>query len=198
MKRKTMVGSRRPQRRAEIVSAAHRVIEQKGIEGASIRAIARELGCTTGVLMHHFVSKEELLRTTLDEVFRPFDERLANAKSQVNRLEGMRQMLLYFLPIDEPKRATVRSWLWIVLHAAVDQSLAFDYRQRSIAFRTNFNELLAEGQKTGVFRADFDPAVETDFLLALVDRQLERLINPKAGPRHRTRKDSHPAGLVSQ
>ena len=44
MKRQAMIGSRRPERRAEIVSAAGRIIEQKGLEGASLRAIARELG----------------------------------------------------------------------------------------------------------------------------------------------------------
>jgi TetR/AcrR family transcriptional repressor of bet genes len=217
MKRKAMIGARRPERRAEIVSAARRVIEQKGFEGASLRAIARELGCTTGVLMHHFVSKEDLLRAALEAIFRPFDERLVNAKRGADRLEGMREMLLYFLPIDEPKRATVRLWLWIVLRAAVDQSLAFDYRQRSGVLRVSFNELLAEGQKTGELRADFDPSVEADTLfalvdglaihalavperfpserlVALVDRQLERLINPKARSQRRTQQDSHATG----
>jgi TetR/AcrR family transcriptional repressor of bet genes len=213
MKREVMVGSRRPERRAEILSAARRVIEQKGFAGASLRAIARELGCTTGVLMHHFVSKEELLRSALEAVFRPFEERLASARSGADRLGGMRQMLLSFLPLDAPKRATVRLWLWIVLRAAVDQSLAFDYRQRSGELRAGFTQLLAEGQKAGEFRADFDPAVEVDTLfalvdglaihalavperfpserlVALVDRQLQRLTAPAAGARRRIHHDS--------
>jgi AcrR family transcriptional regulator len=217
MKRKVMVGSRRPERRAEILSAARRVIGQKGFEGASLRAIARELGCTTGVLMHHFVSKEALLLAALEAVFRPFEERLVSARGGADHLEGMRQLLLYFLPLDEPKRATVRLWLWIVLRAAVDQSLAFDYRQRSSAFRAGFNQLLAEGQQAGEFRADFDPAVEGDTLfalvdglaihalavperfpserlVALVDRQLARLTDPAAGARRRIRDDSDSTG----
>lgn len=217
MKRKVMVGSRRPERRAEILSAARRVIEQKGLEGASLRAIARELGCTTGVLTHHFVSKEDLLRSALEAVFRPFEERLASARSGVDRLGGMRQLLLYFLPLDEPKRATVRLWLWIVLRAAVDQSLAFDYRQRSGALRAGFTQLLAEGQKAGEFRADCDPAVEVDTLfalvdglaihalavperfpserlVALVDRQLARLTDPAAGSRRRIHHGSSSPG----
>jgi AcrR family transcriptional regulator len=217
MKRKVMVGSRRPERRAEILSAARRVIGQKGFEGASLRAIARELGCTTGVLMHHFVSKEALLLAALEAVFRPFEERLVSTRGGADRLEGMRQLLLYFLPLDEPKRATVRLWLWIVLRAAVDQSLAFDYRQRSSAFRAGFNQLLAEGQQAGEFRADFDPAVEGDTLfalvdglaihalavperfpserlVALVDRQLARLADPAAGARRRIRDDSDSTG----
>src|SRR4030095_5824936 len=108
MKRKAMIGSRRPERRAEIVSAAGRIIEQKGLEGASLRAIARELRCTTGVpthrfvskkgLPHPFVSKDALLRAALDALFRPFDQRLATANSGEDRLAGIRRMLLFILP----------------------------------------------------------------------------------------------------
>ncbi|MGH7965325.1 MAG: TetR/AcrR family transcriptional regulator [Candidatus Binatia bacterium] len=202
MKRRAMIGSRRPERRAEIVSAARRVIEQKGFEGASLRAIARELGCTTGVLTHHFASKDDLLLSALDALFRPFDERLASAKSGADRLEGMRKTLLHGLPVDEPKQAVMKLWLRIVLRAVVDQPLAFDYRRRYDALRASLIELLEEGQKTGEFRTDFDPAVEADILfalidglaihalaepdrfpsarlVALVDRQLERLTAPR-------------------
>lgn len=217
MKRKAMIGSRRPERRAEIVNATRRVIEQKGLEGVSLRLIARELGCTTGVLTYHFISKEDLLLSALNAVFPPFDEWLANAKSGADRLGEIRQLLLYCLPTDEPRRATIRLWLWIVLRAAVDQPLAFEYRRRYSAFRVGFKNLLEEGQKTGEFRDDFDPAVEADILFAfvdglaihalaepdrfpserfvsLVDRQLERITHPKAGAQRRSRNDSHTAG----
>jgi len=170
MKRQAMIGSRRPERRAEIVSAAGRLIEQKGLEGASLRAIARELGCTTGVLTHHFVSKDDLLHAALDALFRPSDKRLATtANSGANRLAGIRNMLLSILPVSKANQAAARLWLRIVLRAVVDQSLAFDYRQRYGAIRLGFKELLEEGQKAGEFRQDFDPAVEADILFALVD-----------------------------
>jgi AcrR family transcriptional regulator len=169
MKRQSMIGSRRPERRAEIVSAAGRIIEQKGLEGASLRAIARELGCTTGVLTHHFVSKDDLLHAALDALFRPFGQRLAIANSGADRLAEIRRMLLFILPVSTTTRAAARLWLRIVLRAVVDQSLAFDYRQRYGAIRRGFKELLEEGQKAGEFRQDFDPAVEADILFALVD-----------------------------
>jgi len=209
MKRQAMIGSRRPERRAEIVSAAGRIIEQKGLEGASLRAIARELGCTTGVLTHHFVSKEDLLHAALDALFRPFDKRLAAANTGADRLADIRRMLLSILPISRANQAAARLWLRIVLRAVVDQSLAFDYRRRYGVIRLGFKELLEEGQKAGEFRQDFDPAVEADILLALVDgliihalaepdwfpserlvtlvdHQLERLISPPAKARRRT------------
>ncbi len=186
MKRHSMVGSRRPERRAEIMRAARRVIEQKGFEGASLRAIARELGCTTGVLTHHFVSKEDLLYSALDVLFRPFDQRLADANSGVDRLEGIRRMLLLVLPVSKTKHAAARLWLRIVLRAVVDQSLAVDYGRRYGALRIGLEELLEEGQKTGEFRSDFDPAVEADILFALVDGlAIHALTEPKRFPSER-------------
>jgi len=169
MKRQARIGSRRPERRAEIVRAAGRIIEQKGLAGASLRAIARELGCTTGVLTHHFVNKEDLLQAALDALFRPFDQRLTTAHRDADRLASIRNMLLFILPVSATTQAAARLWLRIVLRAVVDQSLAFDYRQRYGALRHGFKELLEEGQKTGEFAPDFDPAIEADILFALVD-----------------------------
>ena len=217
MKRQAMIGSRRPERRAEIVSAAGRIIEQKGLEGASLRAIARELGCTTGVLMYHFVNKEGLFHAALDVLFSPFDQRLATAHSGADRLEGVRKTLLLVLPVSKTKQAAARLWLRIVLRAVVDQSLALNYRQRYGILRIGLKELLAEGQKVGEFRQDFDPAVEADILfalvdglaiqaltepdrfpskhlVALVDHQLKRLTNPSVSVHRQIQKDSYPTG----
>jgi AcrR family transcriptional regulator len=213
MKRQAMIGSRRPERRAEIVRAAGRIIEQKGLEGTSLRAIARELGCTTGVLMHHFVNKEDLFQAALDALFRPFDQQMATVNREADRLEGIRNLLLFILPISPATQAAARLWLRIVLRAVVDQSLAFDYRQRYGALRLGFQELLEEGQKTGEFCQDFDPAIEADILFALVDgliihalaeperfpskrlvtlvdHQLTRLTRPKETTRRRTRRET--------
>src|SRR5262245_21785277 len=48
-------------RYAEIVDATIRVIARDGLSGASLRSIAREIGYTTGVVMHYFKDKDELL-----------------------------------------------------------------------------------------------------------------------------------------
>jgi AcrR family transcriptional regulator len=155
------------------------------------------------------VSKEDLLHAALDALFRPFFKRLAAANTGADRLADIRRMLLSILPVSRANQAAARLWLRIVLRAVVDQSLAFDYRQRYGAIRLGFKELLEEGQKAGEFRQDFDPAVEADILLALVDgliihalaesdwfpserlvtlvdHQLERLTSPLAKARRRT------------
>jgi TetR/AcrR family transcriptional regulator len=54
-------------RRQLIVDAARRVFEASGLEGASIRAIAQEAGCTTGAIYPLFRSKEEIFAAVLGE-----------------------------------------------------------------------------------------------------------------------------------
>ena len=47
-------------RRAHILAAAQRVFEAKGLEGANMRAIAREAGYTPGALYFYYKSQEEI------------------------------------------------------------------------------------------------------------------------------------------
>src|SRR5260370_37299013 len=52
-------------RRDEILSATWRVIARDGIARAPIRAIAREAGCSRGILAHYFDDKADILGSAL-------------------------------------------------------------------------------------------------------------------------------------
>src|SRR5262245_101714 len=47
-------------RREIILAAARRVFADQGLEGATLRAIAKEAGYTHGALYFHYASKEEI------------------------------------------------------------------------------------------------------------------------------------------
>src|SRR5207248_8313763 len=49
------------ERREAFLAAAYRTIKKKGIDGVTIRAVAREAGFTTGALVHYVDSKDKLL-----------------------------------------------------------------------------------------------------------------------------------------
>jgi AcrR family transcriptional regulator len=53
--------------RADIVSAAHRIIDEEGAQGLTMRRLAREVGATPMALYHHVQDKDELLRLLLDD-----------------------------------------------------------------------------------------------------------------------------------
>jgi AcrR family transcriptional regulator len=63
-------------RRAQILEAAVRIIGERGYYGFSVQDLARRCGLTTGGLLYHFNSKEELLLAVLEDYERRMEARL--------------------------------------------------------------------------------------------------------------------------
>lgn len=53
-------------RRLEVSEAVWRVLATRGFGGLTLRAVATELGATTGLLTHYFPAKSDLLAHALD------------------------------------------------------------------------------------------------------------------------------------
>jgi AcrR family transcriptional regulator len=49
------------QRRREILESCYQVIARKGLEGATLKRIGREMGVAPSLLIHYFQNKEELM-----------------------------------------------------------------------------------------------------------------------------------------
>jgi AcrR family transcriptional regulator len=54
-----------------ILEAAQRIFAKEGLQGGSIRAIAREAGCDPALIYYHFENKEAVFTTMLDRTFPP-------------------------------------------------------------------------------------------------------------------------------
>ncbi|GAA5152871.1 TetR/AcrR family transcriptional regulator [Pseudonocardia eucalypti] len=156
-------------RQGEIVDATVRVIARDGLSGASLRTIAREIGYTTGVVMHYFRDKEQLLVAAAEAVFGPFEELLAEASRMDDAFEGLRRMCVLPLPTTRAKQVIPRIYAQVLASAETEPAFAEAFRQRYGAFRDGVQSLLAAGQRSGAFRADFEPAAQCDLLCALVD-----------------------------
>ena len=61
-------------RRQELLAATLTVIANKGLSGVTIRDIAREAGCSFGVVAFHFETKENLLLSALNSLVEEYDE----------------------------------------------------------------------------------------------------------------------------
>ncbi|MGQ0624638.1 MAG: TetR/AcrR family transcriptional regulator [Sporichthyaceae bacterium] len=158
-----------PTRQAEIVAGTVRVIARDGLAGASLRTIAREIGYTTGVLMHHFRDKEDLLLAAADAVFIPFESLLAEALASDDAFESLRRICVIPLPTTKAKRAIPRIYAQVLANVESEPAFAKAFAKRYGAVRDGIRVLLANGQRSGAFRADFDPAAQCDLLCALID-----------------------------
>lgn len=151
------------------MAATTRILHREGVQGASMRAIARELGLTTGSVTHHFRDKEELLAAAVDATFRPFDDLLAKALAEEDEWEGLRRLCVAPLPTTSAKRAWPRLFAQVLLRVDDEPLVASLYRKRYEAFRKELRKLLVKGQRSRSLREDFDPDVQCDILCALVD-----------------------------
>ncbi|OHV00009.1 hypothetical protein BKN37_18560 [Mycobacterium talmoniae] len=145
------------------------MIARDGLSGASLRSIAREIGYTTGVVMHYFKDKQELLVAAAEAVFGPFEDLLSEAALMDDTFAGLQRMCVVPLPTTEAKQAIPRIYAQVLANAETEPAFAEAFRARYAAIRQGIQSLLAVGQENGSLRADFDPAAQCDILCALID-----------------------------
>ena len=141
-------------KRRQILDAAVRAFARKGYHSCRVGEIAQEAGVAYGLVYHYFGSKEELLETIFRETW---TQMLARVR-EVQQEGG---------PADEQIRKVtallLRTWrrdpdLVRVLVREVTRSpeqLPRQVDEISHAYQA-LEGIVAHGQKTGEFRADFD------------------------------------------
>jgi len=102
------------ERREQLVDAAFRVIAREGLSGTSMRAVAKEAGCTIGLINHWFSSRDDLVEATFDRAIeRELDRAAAIATDPSSYVDAASQ----FLPVDERRRDEAK--IWIAFYAMV-------------------------------------------------------------------------------
>lgn len=168
------------QRRRELVDASWDVIVDSGIEGLTLRNVARAAHCSTGRISHYFANREALLSAALVTVHRSAAARMnAIANSEQPARDQLRQIALEALPLDDHR---LREWkVWIVFWAAAakDEDLAALNRQRYAEWQGLIRRLTAELSPTEA--NDF----KADELISLIDGLGLRItLNPDRANRH--------------
>jgi len=81
-------------RRAEILEACYQVVAAKGLEGATLKRIGKEMGVAPSLLMHYFASKEELIHSLVEYMIRKMDTAFL---AQMEQLPTARERLQLYL-----------------------------------------------------------------------------------------------------
>ncbi|WP_253782602.1 TetR/AcrR family transcriptional regulator [Nocardia amikacinitolerans] len=177
--------------RAEIVAAAHKVLDAEGVEKLTMRRLATELGCTPMALYHHVRDKDDLLRVLLndyvDQVTWPDlpddpKQRILVAATAMHDVLAARPWIVEVLTEGD---LFGLSALWVsenIIDAAVDAGLSLD--RAAHAYRAIWHytagEILIRGN--AVRRADVERPTFRDQVFADLDPEtLPRLA--ELGPR---------------
>jgi AcrR family transcriptional regulator len=156
-------------RRAAIAAAAWRTIARDGLDASSVRAIARDAGCSTGVLAHYFPDKDALLLHALRLATARTGGRMAARAAAAEGLAALRAVLHEALPLDAASRVEWRIWLAFWGRAFADRALAAEQRRRYRIWRALVRRLLAAAQRRGELPRRLVTADAADALVVFID-----------------------------
>ena len=156
-------------RRSEFAEAAWRTIAERGLDAATVRAVARGAGASTGRLVHYFRSKDELMLEALRHAGRAVRARMNALLARERGLAALRALLLDALPLDETRRKEWRFWLAYWGRAASEPGLAAEQERRIGIWRAMLLGVLEDARERGELAAGVDAALEAEALMALVD-----------------------------
>ena len=157
------------ERRAVIARAAWRTIARHGVDASTVRTIAREVGCSTGVLQHYFPDKDALLLHALRLATAQTGGRMAARAQAAGGLAALRAVVREALPLDADSRLEWRIWLAFWGRAVSDPALAREQRRRYVEWRALVRGLLHDAQRRRELPGRLDAAREADAVVAFVD-----------------------------
>jgi len=155
-------------RAGEIIEAAARVFAERGYHGATTQDIADVLKIRQASLYYYFPSKEvalELVCMRGVEGFYETEKAIAEGPgTATERLSGL--IRAHISPLLDRGN-------FMKVFLAQRQFLPADSRRRvrkvSRGIEALFEDVLRQGQRSGEFRADFDPRIATLSILALMN-----------------------------
>jgi AcrR family transcriptional regulator len=156
-------------RRDQILSATWRVIARDGIEGATIRAIAKEANCSAGILGHYFDDKEDILGSALLLSHRRVGARMSAVSAGLAGLAALRVVMLEALPLDETRDLEAQIEISFWGRALGNQRLRDLQHSEFELFCRRLRGHLVEAAGLGELAEFCDPAVATHQLVVLID-----------------------------
>jgi AcrR family transcriptional regulator len=156
-------------RRRQLAEAAWRVIRREGLEGASVRNIAREAGMSLGSLRHYFASQNELLAFALNMVGERIRERIEHLSLGRDLRRDIETIIGQTLPLDEERATESIIWLAFLGRSMTDPALGELAASAHEQLYGLFRRLTEAMVRFGLLPPDADAELEARRLHAIVD-----------------------------
>jgi AcrR family transcriptional regulator len=178
-----VLGGRRPSRREAILQAAIDLFAKGGSRGTCIAAIAERIGVTPAAVIHHFKTKESLLREVVAEIDhrRPGLECTDDAgPDRLRQIGGWGRLL-----DEDDELANLARLAAVITAEALDPDHpSHDYfiaRQRD--FQATATEIVRHGIAEGSIRDDIDPEILAVTVVGVLHgTQVQWFLDPERVP----------------
>jgi len=160
-------------RRAQIVSAAKKLIAKYGSEHLTVRRIAREVGVSEGAIYKHFKSKKEVLYFLVDEIEELLLEDIRESRTAGLGAPDVLEKTITAHISSVEKRSGMSFQVIAEIISFGDKKLNGRISEVINRYISCIKEVLTEGIKTGTIRRD----VDLDAAAALFFGMVQGLIN---------------------
>lgn len=154
-----------------IAKAAWQVIQNDGIENATVRKIAQQAGVSSGALRHYFSAQTQLLEFSMRMVVEKIERRFEKMNSSIEQItiSTIIEVLLNFIPLDNERKLEMEVWLSLSVKALTEPSLKkISDETYSLMYNTMLS-LLQGLENEHLLRKNLDLETEAKRLHALID-----------------------------
>ncbi len=166
-------------RREEVAQATLAVIARDGLDRASMRGIAQEIGCSTGVLTHYFRDKDAILDFALQSIINAV-ESSGEGATGVLTLDQFAAEVSSALPDSLDNRQLWKVW---INFTAASLSRPEQHRRHHLLYegiRDHWSKRLVSLSEAGAFSEPIDADEEAALLFCLIDGiGIQALISPR-------------------
>ncbi|TDD00487.1 TetR family transcriptional regulator [Saccharopolyspora terrae] len=157
------------ERRARIADAAWRLIAERGIEAATMRAIAEAIGMANGALKHYFPDKNSIIRVAFTHVFDSTNLRVRERLRGRSGMAALRVFCEEIMPVADLTDLEARVVLPFWQRALADPDLKRLYTDSMALWRGQIIDFLRQGREEGTVRTSTPDDVVAEQLLAMLN-----------------------------
>ncbi len=167
------------ERREELAESVWRVVARDGLEGATVRGIARETGWSPGSLAHYFTDKDDILESALRIAYERIAARADALLDGLTGLAALRALVLDNLPLDDERELETKFLMNYWSRAIRGGDGVPRPIRRGPLLIERLTTLAGEAQGSGEVTTDRAPTDIAELLLGLIDGfSLHALLNP--------------------
>ena len=156
------------ERRRQVIDAVYALADEKGLEGVTLRDVARQAGVSMGAVQRCFRSKDEMLVLALTHVSEKFTARVQMATAeQPDSALALARVVADLALLGADQRPEAQVWLAFAARAAVTPAMAKILKDHYPEARKLLTRLIREA--AGSSGAAVDAELEARTLLALAD-----------------------------
>lgn len=145
------------ERRELLADAVLTVVRRYGLARATLREVAREVGWTSGVLLHYFRDKQEMLTFAFQLATQRAGQRVERRLPGLTGIAALRAFMEETLPLDETRQLDAAIWLSFEGHVAGVPEIAEEQRTLYEGLHTNLHRLVVLAQEAGEVPSCADP-----------------------------------------